>query len=69
MLKLKFKILILAVVAFTSALFFTKSVVFASEKSLTVIVGNKKYEFYDYEIGFYNNKYFLKNASEVGYIL
>ena len=65
MLKLKFKILILAVVAFTSALFFTKSVVFASEKSLTVIVGNKKYEFYDYEIGFYNNKYFLKNATDI----
>ena len=65
MLKLKFKIIILAVVAFTTALFFTKSVVFASEKSLTIIAGDKRYEFYNYEIGFYNNEYFLKNASAV----
>ncbi len=65
MLKLKFKILFLAVVAFTTALFLNISTVFANEKSLTIVVGDKKYIFYSYEIGYYNGEYFLKNAKEV----
>ncbi len=65
MLKLKFKIIILAVVAFTSALFFNKTVVSASETFLTVIAGNKTYEFLPFEIGNYNGNYYLKNGETV----
>ncbi len=65
MLKLKFKILFLVVVAFTITLFFNINSVLANEKSLTVIAGDKKYEFFSYEIGNYNGEYFLKDAKSV----
>ena len=62
---LKLKISILAVVAFTTALFFNITTVYATEKTLTIIAGDKKYEFFSYEIGNYNGNYFLKNGSEI----
>ena len=62
---LKLKISILAVVAFTTALFFNIHDVYATEKTFTVIAGDKTYEFLPFEIGSYNGNYFLKNANEV----
>jgi hypothetical protein len=59
---LKLKISILAVVVFTTALFFNITTVYATEKTLTIIAGDKKYEFFSYEIGSYNGNYFLKNS-------
>lgn len=66
MLKLRYKILImLAVVAYTTALFVPISPVYANGTSLTIVAKNRVYSFSNSEILYYNGKYYLKDGNEI----